>query len=146
MLLILLILVLLSIGGGGAFYYKKMKDEEAQEQEAQEQEAQEQEDREQEAQEQEAQEQEAQEQEESTYSRYTKHVDTDVVRSDLGCETSGVPKEFCEKKCDDNTDCIGYNYIAAGGPWGEKSGCCVKNNDTGGVLVDFAGVDFYMKN
>jgi hypothetical protein len=82
----------------------------------------------------------------SPYSGYTKHIGKDVRKSDILCNKSGVAKEFCKTKCDDDTKCIGYNYIHPGGVWGDKSGCCIKNNETKGVLIDGDKIDFYMKN
>jgi hypothetical protein len=76
---------------------------------------------------------------------YTKYVDMDVLQSDILCNNSNVSKDFCETKCNSEAECIGYNYVAAGGPWGDKSGCCLKNNNTNGVLKENNGVDFYMK-
>jgi hypothetical protein len=72
---------------------------------------------------------------------YTKYADHDVGGSDIQCFDKGETADFIKGKCDANTNCKGYNVIAKGGVWGDKSGGCIKTIN--GVLLDVKGIDFY---
>jgi hypothetical protein len=73
--------------------------------------------------------------------KYTKHVDRDVWGNDFECKQDGSSADVCKAKCDAEPACKGYNYLAPGSAWGDKSGCCYKR--VNGPLGYQPGTDFY---
>ena len=85
-----------------------------------------------------------------THECYNKHDNMDVANgndpddlNDIDCYQD-ESADFCKDKCNENTECGGYNYIHPDGVWGEKSGCCTKKRGSPTHVVD--GIDFYEKN
>ena len=75
-----------------------------------------------------------------TYELYT---NKDHPSDDILCYQDNTKPEVCKSKCDSDTNCVGYNYVKPNGPWGNVSGCCIKNKNT--PIVDSNNVDFYSK-
>ena len=72
---------------------------------------------------------------------YKKYADRDHWGSDIECLDDGSNAEVCKAKCDADSNCKGYNYVAKGTVWGDKSGCCYKSE--AGPLREQKGTDYY---
>jgi hypothetical protein len=79
----------------------------------------------------------------NTNTNYELYTNKDHPGDDILCYQDNTKPEVCKSKCDSDTNCVGYNYVKPNGPWGNVSGCCIKNKNT--RIVDSNNVDFYSK-
>jgi hypothetical protein len=75
--------------------------------------------------------------------KYTMRRNTDSGGNDIRCFQNGETADFCNAKCNEDPNCIGYNYVHKGSVWGNRSGCCIKRSNLN--LKFQKGIDYYIK-
>ena len=76
---------------------------------------------------------------------FTKVINSDVPGNDIMCDSNNVPVSKCRDQCANDPNCQAYNYVKKKGPWGDKSGCCLKSSQAN-VTPNSGGVDLYVRN